>query len=83
MIQQRHTRQSKNMINLGIAVAMDNGGLIVPVIKSDGKNLVGIARDLERSCKESKRKSLRLMKFRAVHSLLQITEYSATIWVRR
>jgi 2-oxoglutarate dehydrogenase E2 component (dihydrolipoamide succinyltransferase) len=37
----------KNFINLGIAVAMDNGGVIVPVIKNaDSKNLVGMARDI-------------------------------------
>lgn len=35
----------KNYINIGIAVALDNYGLIVPVIKdADEKNLLGIAR---------------------------------------
>jgi 2-oxoglutarate dehydrogenase E2 component (dihydrolipoamide succinyltransferase) len=35
----------KKFINLGIAVAMDNGGLIVPVIKNaDSMNYIGIAR---------------------------------------
>ena len=37
----------KDFINIGIAVAMDNGGLIVPVIKhADSKSLVGLARDI-------------------------------------
>ncbi|MBN1634750.1 MAG: 2-oxo acid dehydrogenase subunit E2 [Ignavibacteria bacterium] len=37
----------RSRVNLGIAVAMDNGGLIVPVIKeADGKNLVGLAREI-------------------------------------
>lgn len=52
---------TRNMINLGIAVAMDNGGLIVPVIKSaDGKNLVGIARDLSDLAKRARVKKLTL-----------------------
>ena len=35
----------KHYVNLGIAVALDGGGLIVPVIKgADEKNLVGLAR---------------------------------------
>lgn len=52
---------TRNMINLGIAVAMDNGGLIVPVIKSaDGKNLVGIARDLNDLAKRARVKKLTL-----------------------
>ncbi|HYI44205.1 MAG TPA: dihydrolipoamide acetyltransferase family protein [Actinomycetota bacterium] len=35
----------KRYVNLGIAVALDGGGLIVPVIKgADEKNLVGLAR---------------------------------------
>jgi 2-oxoglutarate dehydrogenase E2 component (dihydrolipoamide succinyltransferase) len=37
----------RSRVNLGLAVAMENGGLIVPVIKdADGKNLTGIARSL-------------------------------------
>ncbi len=35
----------KHYVNLGIAVALEGGGLIVPVIKdADGKNLTGLAR---------------------------------------
>jgi 2-oxoglutarate dehydrogenase E2 component (dihydrolipoamide succinyltransferase) len=35
----------KKFINIGVAVALDNGGLIVPVIRhADEKNLVGLAR---------------------------------------
>jgi 2-oxoglutarate dehydrogenase E2 component (dihydrolipoamide succinyltransferase) len=35
----------KHYVNLGIAVALEGGGLIVPVIKdADGKNLAGLAR---------------------------------------
>ncbi|MBR9976685.1 MAG: 2-oxo acid dehydrogenase subunit E2 [Bacteroidetes bacterium] len=35
----------KKMINLGIAVAMDDGGLIVPIVKhADTLNVVGLAR---------------------------------------
>ena len=35
----------KRYVNLGIAVALDGGGLIVPVVKgADEKNLVGLAR---------------------------------------
>ncbi len=52
---------TRNMINLGIAVAMDNGGLIVPVIKNaDGKNLIGIARDLNDLAKRARVKKLTL-----------------------
>lgn len=52
---------TRNMINLGIAVAMDNGGLIVPVIKSaDGKNMIGVARDLNDLAKRARVKKLTL-----------------------
>jgi 2-oxoglutarate dehydrogenase E2 component (dihydrolipoamide succinyltransferase) len=51
----------KSFINLGIAVAMDNGGLIVPIIKNaDSKNLVGIARDLNDLAKRARIKKLTL-----------------------
>ncbi|MCX7878910.1 MAG: 2-oxo acid dehydrogenase subunit E2, partial [Ignavibacteria bacterium] len=51
----------KRFINLGIAVAMDNGGLIVPVIKNaDSKNLVGLARDLNDLAKRARVKKLTL-----------------------
>lgn len=48
----------KHFINLGLAVAMDSGGLIVPVIKgAEEKNFVGLARsadDLGRRARASK-----------------------------
>jgi 2-oxoglutarate dehydrogenase E2 component (dihydrolipoamide succinyltransferase) len=51
----------KSFINLGIAVAMDNGGLIVPVIKNaDSKNLVGLARDINDLGKRARVKKLTL-----------------------
>ncbi|MCX7833186.1 MAG: 2-oxo acid dehydrogenase subunit E2 [Ignavibacteria bacterium] len=51
----------KSRVNLGIAVAMDNGGLIVPVIKeADGKNLVGLARAINDLGRRAKIKKLTL-----------------------
>jgi 2-oxoglutarate dehydrogenase E2 component (dihydrolipoamide succinyltransferase) len=51
----------KSFINLGIAVAMDNGGLIVPVIKNaDSKNLTGIAREISDLAKRARVKKLTL-----------------------
>lgn len=51
----------KSFINLGIAVAMDNGGLIVPVIKNaDSKNLTGIAREMNDLAKRARVKKLTL-----------------------
>lgn len=51
----------KSFINLGIAVAMDNGGLIVPIIKNaDSKNLTGIAREMTDLAKRARVKKLTL-----------------------
>ena len=51
----------KSFINIGIAVAMDEGGLIVPVIKhADSKNLVGFARDINDLAKRARTKKLSL-----------------------
>lgn len=51
----------RNKINLGMAVSMDNGGLIVPIIKNaDGKNLVGLARDINDLGKRARVKKLSL-----------------------
>jgi 2-oxoglutarate dehydrogenase E2 component (dihydrolipoamide succinyltransferase) len=51
----------KSFINIGIAVAMDDGGLIVPVIKhADSKNLVGLARDINDLAKRARIKKLTL-----------------------
>lgn len=51
----------KSYINLGIAVAMDSGGLIVPVIKkADSKSLTGLARDINDLAKRARIKKLNL-----------------------
>jgi 2-oxoglutarate dehydrogenase E2 component (dihydrolipoamide succinyltransferase) len=51
----------KSFINLGIAVAMENGGLIVPVIKNaDSKNITGIAREMNDLAKRARVKKLTL-----------------------
>jgi 2-oxoglutarate dehydrogenase E2 component (dihydrolipoamide succinyltransferase) len=52
---------SRSKINLGIAVAMENGGLIVPVVKeADGKNLIGLARSMHDLGKRARVKKLSL-----------------------
>jgi 2-oxoglutarate dehydrogenase E2 component (dihydrolipoamide succinyltransferase) len=52
---------TRSNINLGMAVAMDNGGLIVPVIhNADEKNLTGLARDINDLGKRAKIKKLTL-----------------------
>jgi 2-oxoglutarate dehydrogenase E2 component (dihydrolipoamide succinyltransferase) len=52
---------SRSKINLGIAVAMENGGLIVPVIKeADGKSLTGLARSINDLGKRARVKKLTL-----------------------
>lgn len=49
----------KRYVNLGIAVALDGGGLIVPVIKSaDEKNLVGLARGINDVASRARTKKL-------------------------
>ena len=49
----------KHYVNLGIAVALEGGGLIVPVIKgADEKNLVGIARAINDLATRSRTKKL-------------------------
>jgi 2-oxoglutarate dehydrogenase E2 component (dihydrolipoamide succinyltransferase) len=50
----------KNYVNLGIAVALDNGeGLIVPVLKNaEEKNLVGIARGINDIASRARSKKL-------------------------
>lgn len=51
----------KSFINVGIAVAMENGGLIVPVIKhADEKSLTGLARDIYDLAKRARIKKLTL-----------------------
>lgn len=52
---------TRSKINLGMAVAMENGGLIVPVIKNaDGMNLVGLARNVNDLGKRARIKKLSL-----------------------
>ncbi|MCX6165283.1 MAG: dihydrolipoamide acetyltransferase family protein [Ignavibacteriae bacterium] len=52
---------SRSKINLGMAVAMENGGLIVPVVKeADGKSLVGLARSINDLGKRARVKKLTL-----------------------
>jgi pyruvate dehydrogenase E2 component (dihydrolipoamide acetyltransferase) len=49
----------KHYVNLGIAVALEGGGLIVPVIKAaDEKNLVGLARAINDVATRSRTKKL-------------------------
>jgi pyruvate dehydrogenase E2 component (dihydrolipoamide acetyltransferase) len=49
----------KHYVNLGIAVALDGGGLIVPVIKgADEKNLVGMARAINDLATRARSKKL-------------------------
>jgi pyruvate/2-oxoglutarate dehydrogenase complex dihydrolipoamide acyltransferase (E2) component len=49
----------KRYVNLGIAVALDGGGLIVPVIKdADGKNLAGLARGINDIATRARTKKL-------------------------
>ena len=51
----------RSKVNLGMAVAMENGGLIVPVIKNaDGMNLTGIARNITDLGKRARVKKLTL-----------------------
>ena len=52
-----YTIIKKKYINLGIAVAVDPAGLIVPNIKNaDEKNIFGLARSYKRPCRKSKNK---------------------------
>ena len=49
----------KHYVNLGIAVALDGGGLIVPVVKgADEKNLVGLARAINDVATRARSKKL-------------------------
>jgi 2-oxoglutarate dehydrogenase E2 component (dihydrolipoamide succinyltransferase) len=49
----------KHYVNLGIAVALEGGGLIVPVVKgADEKNLVGLARDISDLANRARSKKL-------------------------
>ena len=49
----------KRYVNLGIAVALEGGGLIVPVIKdADGKNIAGLARGINDIATRARTKKL-------------------------
>lgn len=49
----------KHYVNLGIAVALEGGGLIVPVVKdADEKNLVGLARSITDVANRARSKKL-------------------------
>jgi pyruvate dehydrogenase E2 component (dihydrolipoamide acetyltransferase) len=49
----------KHYVNLGIAVALEGGGLIVPVVKgADEKNIVGLARDISDVATRARSKKL-------------------------
>ncbi|MDQ4095194.1 MAG: 2-oxo acid dehydrogenase subunit E2 [Actinomycetota bacterium] len=49
----------KHYVNLGIAVALEGGGLIVPVVKgADGKNVAGLARDINDVAQRARSKKL-------------------------
>ncbi len=49
----------KHYVNLGIAVALEGGGLIVPVIKgADEKNVVGLARSVKEVAEKARTKKL-------------------------
>jgi pyruvate dehydrogenase E2 component (dihydrolipoamide acetyltransferase) len=49
----------RHYVNLGIAVALEGGGLIVPVVKgADEKNIVGLARDISDVATRARSKKL-------------------------
>ena len=57
--QENQANRVKHYVNLGIAVALDGGGLIVPVIKgADEKNLVGLARSVAELANKARTKKL-------------------------
>jgi pyruvate/2-oxoglutarate dehydrogenase complex dihydrolipoamide acyltransferase (E2) component len=54
-----HANLVKHYVNLGIAVALDGGGLIVPVVKgADERNLVGLARAISDVATRARSKKL-------------------------
>jgi pyruvate dehydrogenase E2 component (dihydrolipoamide acetyltransferase) len=57
--EEQQANRVKHYVNLGIAVALEGGGLIVPVVKgADEKNLVGIARAIDDIVKRARSKKL-------------------------
>ncbi|PLX32327.1 MAG: hypothetical protein C0600_02920, partial [Ignavibacteria bacterium] len=50
----------KKMVNLGIAVAMEDGGLIVPVVKdADTLNVIGLGRGISDVARRARTRNLR------------------------
>jgi pyruvate/2-oxoglutarate dehydrogenase complex dihydrolipoamide acyltransferase (E2) component len=57
--EENQANRVKRYVNLGIAVALDGGGLIVPVVKgADEKNLVGLARAINDVATRARTKKL-------------------------
>lgn len=57
--EENQANRIKHYVNLGIAVALEGGGLIVPVVKgADEKNLVGIARAINDVAQRARTKKL-------------------------
>ncbi|MEA2434975.1 MAG: hypothetical protein QOG54_2432 [Actinomycetota bacterium] len=57
--EENQANRVKHYVNLGIAVALDGGGLIVPVIKNaDELNLVGLARAVKELAEKARTKKL-------------------------
>jgi pyruvate dehydrogenase E2 component (dihydrolipoamide acetyltransferase) len=57
--EENQANRQKHYVNLGIAVALEGGGLIVPVVKeADEKNLVGLARSINEIVTKARSKKL-------------------------
>ena len=57
--EENQANRIKHYVNLGIAVALEGGGLIVPVVKgADEKNLVGLARAINDVAQRARTKKL-------------------------
>lgn len=57
----KETIIKKSKVNIGIATALPNGNLIVPVIKdADRKNLLGLAKDIEELVEKARTNKLKL-----------------------
>jgi pyruvate dehydrogenase E2 component (dihydrolipoamide acetyltransferase) len=57
--EENQANRQKHYVNLGIAVALEGGGLIVPVVKgAEEKNLVGLARSVNEIVTKARSKKL-------------------------
>ncbi len=57
--EENQANRLKHYVNLGIAVGLEGGGLIVPVVKqADEKNLVGLARSINEIVTKARSKKL-------------------------